>query len=79
MKDRNYPTYRYRDLLAAVGSDKDIQDLIAGHGYDRPSLAVIRGWRSRNSVPSRWLPLVLHKVMTNGDLKDVAALVETPF
>ena len=79
MKDRNYPTYKYRELLASVGSDKDVQDMIASYGFDRPSLAVIRGWRSRNSIPSRWLPLVMHRVMKDGVLTNVATLVEAPF
>ena len=77
--DRAFPSYKFRDLLAAVGSDQEIQDLIASHGLDRPTLAVIRGWRSRNSIPSRWLPLVLHRVMSEGNLKDMTALLETPF
>jgi hypothetical protein len=77
--DRAFPTYKFRDLLAAVGSDQEIQDLIASHGFDRPTLPVIRGWRSRNSIPSRWLPLVLHRVMSNGDLKDMTKLLQDPF
>jgi hypothetical protein len=77
--DRAFPHYRFKDLLAAVGSDQEIQDLIASHGFDRPTLPVIRGWRARNSVPSRWLPLILHKVISSGDLKDITVLLETPF
>jgi hypothetical protein len=79
MKDRNYPTYKYRELLTAVGSDREVQDLIASYGFERPSLAVIRGWRSRNSIPSRWLPLIMQKVVRDGVLTDPAALMETPF
>lgn len=77
--ERIYPRYRYKDLLAAVGSDQEIHDLIVGYGYEGPTLAVIRGWRSRNSIPSRWLPLILDQVMKNGSLKQMTSLLETPF
>jgi hypothetical protein len=79
MQDRIYPRYRYRDLMASVGSDQDIQDLIASHGYDRPTLPVIRGWRSRNSIPSRWLPLLIDRAMRDGTLRKMTSLLETPF
>jgi hypothetical protein len=79
VSERNYPQYRYREMLAAVGTDKDIQDLIASYGFERPTLNVIRGWRSRNSVPSRWLPLIVHKLMQEGALTSAANLLKEPF
>jgi hypothetical protein len=76
IRERHYPVYRYRDLLAAVGSDQDVRDLLVSYGYEGPPLSVIRGWRTRNSIPSRWLPIIMHKLMSEGDLRDPAVLLE---
>jgi hypothetical protein len=79
VSERNYPQYRYREMLAAIGSDKDVQDLIASFGFEKPTINVIRGWRVRNSVPSRWLPLIVHKLMQEGTLTSTAKLLKGPF
>jgi hypothetical protein len=79
IEERAYPRYDYRALLTSIGSDRDIQNLIGSYGFEKPSTSVIRGWRSRNSVPSRWLPLIVHKGMQDGWLKNPTAFLETPF
>src|SRR5262245_1999316 len=76
---RNYPTYRYREMLAAIGSDKDVQALIESAGFEKPTINVIRGWRARNSIPSRWLPLIMHRLMQEGALSSPAKLIKEPF
>lgn len=73
--ERNYPVYKYRSLIAAIGTDGEVQDLIASCGFDPPPLATIRGWRTRNSVPARWAPLLITQAMTSGRLRDTAALL----
>jgi len=75
---RVYPQYRYRALLAGIGSDRDIQKLIVSYGFDAPTEATIRGWRVRNSIPSRWLPLLVHRAMREGWVKDATSLLEMP-
>jgi hypothetical protein len=73
--ERNYPIYKYRALIAAIGTDGEVQELLASCGFEAPPLATIRGWRTRNSVPARWAPLLITQAMTSGRLKDTAALL----
>ena len=76
---RAYPTYKYRELLEAIGSDEEVRKLIRSHGYESPSIPVIKGWRMRNSIPTKWLPLLMHKAMQDGSLRDVSWLLKVPF
>jgi hypothetical protein len=75
---KNYPEYKYRELLAFIGNDRAVQDVLAAYGYDVPSVRVIEGWRMRNSVPPRWLPLLIQHAMTNKALPKPEALLKTP-
>ena len=75
IKERNYPVYKYRSLIAAIGTDKEVAGLIKDCGFDPPPPATIRGWRTRDSVPARWAPLLITQAMTTGRLKDTAALL----
>jgi len=77
--ERAYPVYKYRELLQSIGTDADIQALIRSYGYDSPTVPVIKGWRMRNSIPTRWLPLLMHRAIQSGDLTDVTRLVKSPF
>lgn len=78
LKDRRYPEIKYRDLLAVIGSDRQVQDALRNYGYDVPSIRVIEGWRSRNSVPPRWLPLLLQHAMNRGDVRKPEELLKAP-
>ena len=76
---KNYPEYKYRELLASIGNDRAVQDVLASYGYDVPSARVIEGWRSRNSVPPRWLPLLIQHAMAQPrGLSKPEALLKTP-
>lgn len=77
--DRLYPEYDFRTLLAAIGNDKAVSDLIASYGYEAPPIASIRGWRSRNSIPSRWALLLLAWAMEKGVVKNPETLIKEPF
>ena len=79
IRERGYPVYKFRELMESIGSDQEIVNLIKSHGYEAPSVPVIKGWRMRNSIPTKWLPLLMHKAMQNGDLRDVSRLVKEPF
>jgi hypothetical protein len=72
---RDYPTYKYRELIAAVGSDEDVQNLIREHGYEAPTVWVIRGWRTRNSIPARWLPILLMQAISEGLVSDISTFI----
>jgi hypothetical protein len=77
--DRLYPEHDFKTLLAAIGSDKDVATLIRDYGYEAPPLASIRGWRSRNSIPSRWVPLLVGWAMQKGVMKTPETLIRSPF
>ena len=76
---RAYPTYKYRELLESIGSDDEVRKLIRSHGFEAPTTPVIKGWRMRNSIPTKWLPLLMHKAMQDGALMDVSKLLKEPF
>lgn len=77
--ERLYPEYDFRTLLAAIGNDKTVADLISSYGYEAPPIASIRGWRSRNSIPSRWAFLLLSWAIENGVVKTPEKLIREPF
>jgi hypothetical protein len=74
--NRDYPVYKFSELIAAVGTDKEIQALIVEYGFEPPSEWVIRGWRGRNSIPSRWLPILLMQAISIGAISDISSLVK---
>jgi hypothetical protein len=72
---RNYPVYKYRELIAAVGNDTEVHNLIVDFGFDAPTKSVIRGWRTRNSVPGRWVPILLMYAVSIGAISDIRTLI----
>lgn len=76
---RVYPELKVKELLDAIGSDRQIAALLRSYGYEAPPLASIRGWRSRNSIPSRWVPLLVGWAMERGDIKKPEQLVRELF
>ena len=79
ISNRIYPELKVKELLDAIGSDKQIAELLRSFGYEAPPLASIRGWRSRNSIPVRWLPLLMGWAMDRGDLQKPEQLVRELF
>jgi len=79
LTERNYPDYKFRELLAAVGNDQEVQDVIVTAGFEPPTAHVIRGWRRRNSIPPRWLPILMHKAMAKGVIRSADDLLKAPF
>jgi hypothetical protein len=79
INERAYPVYKYRELLASLGNDQEIRSLILSYGFEAPTLPVIKGWRVRNSIPTKWLPLLMHKAMKDGALYDMTKLLKAPF
>jgi hypothetical protein len=75
-REQRQPVYRYRELIAAIGTDLEVQEMIQASGFDPPPAATIRGWRTRNSVPSLWVPLLIAHAMTAGKLRDPALLLQ---
>ena len=56
---RERPSWKYRELVAALGGDGAVADLIDQAGFEPPPIKTIGGWRVRNSVPATYLPLLI--------------------
>jgi hypothetical protein len=67
MNDRTtFPVWEYDKFLSSLGSDHEIQQLVADKGFKPPPLKTIAGWRLRNSIPGRWLPLLIDEGRQRG-------------
>jgi len=67
MNDRTtFPAWEYDKFLFSLGSDREIQQLLADRGFAPPPLKTIAGWRQRNSIPVRWLPLLIDEGLRRG-------------
>jgi hypothetical protein len=73
--ERRQPVYKYRELIAAIGSDADVQNAFRNGNYYVPPASTIRGWRTRNSIPSVWVPLLIAHAMETGRLHRVSSLI----
>jgi hypothetical protein len=79
MTTKKLPSYDFRTLLRALGSDQEICDLIERLGYTSPPPTVVRGWRTRRSIPSRWLPLLLAHLLETEGIKPGNLIETNPF
>lgn len=64
---RRYPEGKWVELLASIGSNEDVANVLLAAGYDTPPLGSIQGWRTRKSVPTRWVPVLLEWAMAQPD------------
>ena len=69
-----HPSWKYLELIAALGDDAAVAELIRSEGFDPPSLKTIAGWRMRNSMPSRWLPLLVELAMERKIIDHISQL-----
>lgn len=53
------PKWRYRDLYDKLGGSDAIVAHIKNAGYEPPPLMTVRGWGHRESIPSKWLLVLL--------------------
>lgn len=65
-KLRNTPVWRYREILSQLGDNQDISRTIMAYGFDPPSEPSIQSWRVRNSIPGKWLPLIVDIALHSG-------------
>lgn len=68
------PRWRFTSLLTYLGSTAAIQSGIASKGYTPPPKHTIDGWRQRNSIPTRWLPLIIELAVEGGFIRDAKDL-----
>lgn len=67
------------DLMIRLGNEKTIADLIRQYGIDPPPESTIRGWRARNSIPSRWLLILVKIAIDTKAIRDLDQLIDNPF
>ena len=53
------PEWRVRDILHALGTYRDISDMLQAKGHPRVPIGTISAWASRNSIPPAWLPAII--------------------
>ena len=68
------PEWRYRDLLVGLGTSGDVRALLKEKGYQPPPEDTVQGWKNRNSIPGKWVPILLELGIEKGLFKDVAGL-----
>lgn len=69
-----FPKWKYKQLVVALGSNDEISSRIVKAGFDPPPSKTIAGWRTRGSVPSKWLPLLVMFAEAEGLLDDWRSL-----
>ena len=68
------PSWKYLELVTAFGGDQQVVDIIRAEGFDPPALTTVTAWRTRNSIPSRWAPLIIDLALRRGLLDHVSQL-----
>jgi len=74
MKSSAYrePEWRVRDILHALGTFRDIAQMLADKGYPRPPIGTVSAWSSRGSIPANWLPAILELAFDARLIKDIS-------
>ena len=65
------PAWRYYDLLILLGSANEIRRMLEAKGYKPPPENTVQGWRNRNSIPGKWVPVMLQLAVEKGFIKDI--------
>lgn len=72
------PEWRFRELLHSLGTANEICWLLFGKGYQPPPEDTVQGWRTRDSVPGCWVPVLLMIALEKGFIKSIADLKPIP-
>lgn len=65
------PVWRYYDLLMMLGSANEIRLMIQKKGYEAPPEDTVQGWRNRNSIPGKWVPILIQLAVDKGVIKSI--------
>lgn len=68
------PDWRFREILKALGTADEIKWMFFGKGFEPPPEDTIQGWRNRNSIPGKWLPVILDLAAERGIITTLADL-----
>ena len=72
------PEWRFKHILRSLGTADDIRWLLFGKGYTPPPEDTIQGWRNRNSIPGKWVPVIIELAQEKRLIRDVADLKPVP-
>ena len=72
------PEWRYTELITSLGTANEIIDRMKIEGLAAPPRLTILGWRQRNSIPARWLPLMIQWGIQDMLLKGIHDLRKNP-
>ena len=65
------PLWRYYDLLILLGTANEIRGMLQDKGYTPPPEDTVQGWRNRNSIPGKWVPVMLQLAVEKGFIKSI--------
>ena len=68
------PQWKYRELVAALGADIAVIEILRADGFNPPPAKTIAGWRMRNSIPGPWVPALIQAAMRRGLLEGIDQL-----
>lgn len=66
------PKWRFREFYDKLGGSDEIVLKIKKAGYEPPPLMTVRGWGHRESIPSKWLLVLLIIALKEEAIPDVA-------
>lgn len=72
------PEWRFRSVLKSLGTADDIRWMIFGKGYTPPLEDTIQGWRNRNSVPGKWVPVIIEIALDKQIIHRLSDLKQKP-
>jgi hypothetical protein len=71
------PEWRFYDLLMKLGSVTEIAQMLKARGYNPPPRPTIQGWRNRNLMPAKWVPVFIKLAFDLGVIHDIDELKKT--
>jgi len=65
------PEWRFKDILMYLGTAGDIRNLLKAKGYQPPPEDTVQGWRNRNSIPGKWVPVLIELAIERQMIRDI--------
>lgn len=63
------PEWRFKDFFDDNGGPEGVQQIILAEGFKPPPVMTVVGWRHRNSIPSKWLLVLMLAASRRNKLK----------
>lgn len=68
------PNWNIRKLYESLGSAEGLIAHMRARGYEPPCLMTVRGWGHRQSIPAKWLLVVLMVAFDERIIRDISQL-----